>query len=54
LVRNVANGSTVEIFSALGAKVQTSELINGSVGINNLSKGLYIVRVGKNVQKIML
>ena len=54
LVKNVANGSIIEIFSALGAKVQTSELINGSVGINNLSKGLYIVRVGKNVQKIML
>jgi len=54
LVKNVANGSIVEIYSALGAKVQTSELINGSVEINNLSKGLYIVRVGKNVQKIML
>jgi len=54
LVKNVANGSTVEIFNALGAKVQTSELVNGSVGINNLTKGLYIVRVGKNAQKIML
>jgi len=54
LVRNAANGSTVEIFSALGAKVQSSSLVNGSVGINNLTKGLYIVRVGKNTQKIML
>jgi len=54
LVRNVADGSTVEIFNALGAKVQSSELVNSSVGINNLTKGMYIVRVGKNAQKIML
>ncbi|MFA5045220.1 MAG: T9SS type A sorting domain-containing protein [Paludibacter sp.] len=54
LVKNVANGSTVEIFSTLGAKVQSSELVNGSIEMNNLTKGLYIVRVGKNTQKIML
>jgi len=54
LVKNVVNGSTVEIFSALGAKVQSSELIDGKVSLNNLSKGMYIVRVGKNTQKIML
>jgi hypothetical protein len=53
-VRNVANGSTVEIFSVLGAKVQSSALVNGSVGISKLSKGVYIVRVGKNTQKITL
>ncbi len=53
-VKNVANGSVVEIFSALGSKVQTSRLENGSVKLNNLSKGLYIVRVGKDAQKIML
>ncbi len=54
LVKNVTNGSTVEIFSALGNKVQTSTLENGSIVLNNLSKGLYIVRVGKETQKIML
>ena len=54
LVNNVANGSTVEIYSIVGAKVQTSELVNGVVEINNLSKGLYVVRVGKDTQKIML
>lgn len=53
-VKNAANGSTVEIFSALGNKVQTSTLDNGSIVLNNLSKGLYIVRVGKETQKIML
>ncbi len=54
VVKNVAEGSKVEIFSALGAKVQTSELTGGSVILNNLSKGMYIVRVGKLTQKITL
>ena len=54
VVNNVADGSKVEIFSALGAKVQTSELTGGSVLLNNLSKGMYIVRIGKLTQKITL
>lgn len=54
LVNNVANGSTIEIYSVLGAKVQSSKLMNGFVEINNLTKGLYVVRVGKDSQKIML
>lgn len=53
LVKNTANGSNVEIFNALGAKVQTSQLVNGSVDLN-LSKGLYIVRIGKSTAKITL
>ncbi len=53
-IKNVANGATVEIFSALGSKVQTSVLENGKVSIDNLSKGMYIVRVGKSTQKFML
>lgn len=52
-LNNVANGSTVEIFNALGAKIQTSQLVGGSIAIN-LSKGLYIVRVGKSTQKFMV
>jgi hypothetical protein len=54
LVSNVANGTTVEIFSALGSKVQSSELVNGAITLHNLTKGLYVVRVGKNTQKIRL
>ena len=54
IVKNIANGSIVEIYSAIGSKMQTSELVNGSIELKNLSKGLYIVRVGKNTQKIML
>lgn len=54
LIKNVNNGAAVEIFSALGSKVQTSVLENGKVSLDNLSKGMYIVRVGKNTQKFML
>lgn len=54
LVTNVANGTKVEIFTALGSKVQSSELVNGAITLHNLTKGLYVVRVGKNTQKIML
>ncbi|MEI7504928.1 MAG: carbohydrate binding domain-containing protein [Paludibacter sp.] len=50
---NVANGSSVEIFNALGAKVQSSQLVNGAVALN-LTKGLYVVRVGKSTQKFMV
>jgi len=52
-LKNVANGSAVEIFNALGAKVQSSQLVNGAVAIN-LTKGLYVVRVGKSTQKFMV
>ena len=54
LVKNAISGSTVEIYSVLGSKVQTSTVENGAVQLNNLSNGLYIVRVGKQIGKIML
>jgi len=50
----IANGTVVEVFTALGTKVQTAVLVNGSVQLNDLTKGLYIVRAGKYTQKIML
>ncbi len=53
-VREVAEGSLVEVYSTVGSKVQTSKLINGSIQLNDLSKGLYIVRVGNSSSKIML
>jgi len=53
-VSNVANGSTVEIYSAVGAKVQTAQLVNSAVQLNSLSKGLYVVRVGNQSSKIMM
>lgn len=45
---------TVDIYSALGAKVQTLELVNGTADMSDFSKGLYIVRAGKQTAKIML
>lgn len=54
LVKNVAEGSTIEIFSAVGSKVQTSNVENGKVNIANLKSGMYVVRAGKSTQKIML
>lgn len=48
------SSSSVEIFSALGTKVETVQLVNGSADLSHFSKGLYIVRVGKQSAKIML
>ena len=54
MIKNAVEGSKVEIYSALGSKVQTSTLEDGKVSLDNLSKGLYIVRIGKKAQKFML
>ena len=54
LVKNAIDGSTVEIYSAVGSKVQSSVLENGRINLNDLSRGMYVVRVGKLTQKIML
>ena len=54
IIKNIANGSTVEIFSAIGTRVQTAVLENGKIELNNLQKGMYVVRIGKLTQKFML
>jgi len=53
-LNHAANGSTVEIYSAVGAKVQSAQLENCNFQLNNLSKGLYVVRFGNQSYKIML
>lgn len=53
LIKNVANGSILEIYSALGSKIQTSVIENGKVGLNNLTRGMYVLRVNNMTQKIM-
>jgi len=53
-VKDVAEGSIVDVYSTLGAKVQSAQLVNGAVQLKNLSKGLYIVRVGNQSSKIMM
>jgi hypothetical protein len=52
----VENASTnaVEIYNAMGARAQFGTLENGSIQLNSLSKGLYVVRVGNATAKIML
>ena len=54
MIKNAGEGSKVEIYSALGSKVLTSTLEDGKVSLDNLSKGLYVVRIGKKAQKFML
>lgn len=54
LINNVANGSTVEIYSALGSKIQSEQLISNTVNISKLSKGLYVIRIGKETQKFIV
>jgi len=53
-VENAVDGSTVDIYSSPGAKVQTLKLQNSAVQLNSLAKGLYIVRVSSLTSKIMI
>lgn len=54
IIKDIANGSTVDIYSSVGTKVQSAQLLNNTIQLNNLSKGLYIVRVGNLTSKIMM
>lgn len=49
-----ATTNTVDIFNATGAKAFSGKLDNGSIQLNGLLKGLYIVKVGTATTKIML
>jgi len=53
-VKNVTDGSIVDVYSSVGSKVQSAQLVNGAIQLNNLSKGLYIVRIGNQSSKIIL
>ncbi|MDR1652074.1 MAG: T9SS type A sorting domain-containing protein [Prevotellaceae bacterium] len=53
-IQNVDDGVKVEIYSIVGSKVKTATLSNGTVDITDLNKGIYIVRVGKVSQKIVI
>lgn len=53
-VSNIDNGTAIEIYSALGARVQSAVYNGNPIQLTNLNKGIYIVRVGKFTQKIML
>ncbi|GHU67806.1 hypothetical protein FACS189413_03290 [Bacteroidia bacterium] len=53
LIGNLSNGSVVEIYNIVGAKVQSSIVKGSNIELNNLSKGIYIVRAGNYSQKIV-
>jgi len=53
-IKNATDGSIVDVYSSVGSKVQSAQLVNGAIQLNNLSKGLYIVRIGNQSSKIML
>ena len=50
---SVTDGTVVEIYNALGKRLQTSVLSGGSIELENLSKGIHIVRAGAYTQKIV-
>lgn len=53
LAKNIETGTQIDIYSMLGAKVY-SFTYTGNPVLLNLSKGIYIVRVDKFTQKIIL
>ena len=53
-VTNLDNGTQIDIYSALGAKILTTVYNGTNISLVNLNKGIYIVRAGKFTQKIML
>lgn len=54
MVQGIADGTMVEVYSATGARILTQELVNGQVQLDNLSKGIYVVRAGNERCKIVL
>ena len=54
IISNVADGTVVNIFSMVGSKVQTAKLKNSAIILNNLSNGLYIVRIGNQTAKFKI
>ncbi|MCL2597211.1 MAG: T9SS type A sorting domain-containing protein [Paludibacter sp.] len=53
-IQNVDDGAKVEIYSIVGIKVKTVTLTDGVVDVSDLNKGIYIVRVDKTSQKIVI
>ena len=53
-VTSIADGTEVNVYSTLGAKVQSDKLAGGSIQLNNLANGLYVVRVANASVKIKL
>lgn len=53
MLQGVKEGAAVEIYSAIGSKVLSSVVTNGKIDMSSVSKGLYVVRIDKQTQKIL-
>jgi hypothetical protein len=53
-VSNVDDSALIDVYNLLGTKVLSSILIDNSVNIGGLSKGVYLVRVAGMKQKIVV
>lgn len=53
-ITGVEDGTKVEIFTLLGNKAYSGNVSNGEVNLPQLTKGIYIIRIGKYCQKIIL
>ena len=53
MLDGVANGTQVEIYNALGARMMTTVFDGTGIAVNDLNPGMYIVRAGKDAKKVM-
>lgn len=54
IVEKAIDTDAVEIYNSVGCKIYSSKFRNEAIDIGNLAKGIYIVCVGKNIQKIVI
>ncbi|MFZ4456143.1 MAG: T9SS type A sorting domain-containing protein [Bacteroidales bacterium] len=54
ILSNVAEGTAVEVFNSVGKRVSQGVVASSSYNLSKLTKGMYIVRVGKTSKKITL
>ncbi len=52
IVNNLTQGTVVEFYNALGAKVQSQVYSGNAIPLSDLAKGVYVIRAGKFTQKI--
>lgn len=53
IAQGVEDGTVVDIYNLSGAKVQTSVFQANQIELNNLSKGIYVLHIGKHIQKLV-
>lgn len=53
IAQGVEDGTSIEIYNISGAKVQTSVFYGNQIELNRLSKGIYVLHIGKHIQKLI-